>query len=63
MSPNMLLKALTGMMVASVASAHMELSWPYPLRSKLDPNADESKVDYSMTNPLQPDGLLPSTKT
>ncbi|QKX54478.1 uncharacterized protein TRUGW13939_01565 [Talaromyces rugulosus] len=56
MSPNMLLKALTGLMIASVASAHMELSWPYPLRSKLDPNADEGKVDYSMTNPLASDG-------
>lgn len=56
MSPNTLLKALTGLMIASVASAHMELSWPYPLRSKLDPNADEGKIDYSMTNPLSSDG-------
>ena len=37
--------------------AHMEMSWPYALRSKLDPaNAGQSYIDYSMTSPLAADG-------
>ncbi|KAF9882676.1 hypothetical protein FE257_005650 [Aspergillus nanangensis] len=38
------------------AAAHMELSWPYPLRSRFDPQADQSTIDYSMTSPLLADG-------
>ncbi|EXJ94373.1 hypothetical protein A1O1_02767 [Capronia coronata CBS 617.96] len=36
--------------------AHMQLSWPYPLRSPLDPDVPYYEKDYSMTSPLLPDG-------
>jgi len=36
--------------------AHMQMSWPYPFRSPLDPAVPESEKDYSMTSPLLPDG-------
>ncbi|PWY91549.1 hypothetical protein BO94DRAFT_513780 [Aspergillus sclerotioniger CBS 115572] len=32
------------------------MSNPYPIRSPLDPNGDESKKDYSYTNPLSSSG-------
>jgi len=41
---------------APQALAHMEMSWPYPLRSPLDPAVDYSVKDYSMTSPLLADG-------
>ncbi|KAL5360820.1 hypothetical protein BJX96DRAFT_150918 [Aspergillus floccosus] len=41
---------------AQLAAAHMELSWPYPLRSRFDPKTDPSLIDYSMTSPLLADG-------
>jgi hypothetical protein len=34
----------------------MELSWPYPLRSKYNPANNYSIIDYSMTSPLNSDG-------
>jgi hypothetical protein len=48
-----LLSAVIG---SHFAAAHMEMSWPYPLRSRFDPKADASLIDYSMTNPLLADG-------
>ncbi|EHY59273.1 hypothetical protein ABEF92_006369 [Exophiala dermatitidis] len=36
--------------------AHMQLSWPYPLRSPLDPDVPYYEKDYSMTSPLLADG-------
>ncbi|ETI21120.1 hypothetical protein G647_07464 [Cladophialophora carrionii CBS 160.54] len=36
--------------------AHMQMSWPYPLRSPLDPDVLVDDKDYDMTNPLLPDG-------
>lgn len=36
--------------------AHLEMSWPYPLRSKLNPLTPESLIDYSMTSPLEASG-------
>ncbi|KAI5370832.1 hypothetical protein Slin15195_G017050 [Septoria linicola] len=36
--------------------AHMEMSWPWPLHSKYDPQNDYTTIDYSMTAPLSPDG-------
>lgn len=36
--------------------AHMEMSWPYPLRSKYDPTNSYTIIDYSMTSPLVMDG-------
>ncbi|KAK0727664.1 extracellular protein, partial [Lasiosphaeria miniovina] len=41
--------------LASVASAHMEMSYPPPLKSKFNPSSG-SNVDYSMTSPLHADG-------
>ncbi|RMZ77715.1 hypothetical protein DV738_g4213, partial [Chaetothyriales sp. CBS 135597] len=34
----------------------MQMSWPYPLRSPLDPEVKESLKDYDMTSPLRTDG-------
>src|ERR1700742_729511 len=36
--------------------AHMQMSWPYPLRSPLDPTLSWDVKDYSMTNPLNANG-------
>lgn len=36
--------------------AHMQMSWPYPIRSKFDPETSSSLVDYSYTAPLMADG-------
>ncbi|KAI6825924.1 hypothetical protein KC315_g13266 [Hortaea werneckii] len=38
------------------ALCHMEMSWPYPLHSKYNPNANYQTIDYSMTSPLDADG-------
>jgi len=35
---------------------HMEISWPYPLRSKFNPATQQNDIDYSMTSPLNADG-------
>lgn len=35
---------------------HMELSWPYPIRSIYNPANDYTDIDYSMTSPLEADG-------
>lgn len=34
----------------------MEMSWPYPLRSKFNPDTPEGMIDYSMTSPLEASG-------
>jgi hypothetical protein len=39
-----------------LASAHMEMTDPPPLRSKHNPNTGFDGVDYSMTSPLATDG-------
>lgn len=53
----MLFKTVLGLLSAGLVTAHMEMSWPYPLRSKFDPNNNYSDIDYSMTSPLNADGL------
>ncbi|EME49904.1 hypothetical protein DOTSEDRAFT_121984, partial [Dothistroma septosporum NZE10] len=35
---------------------HMEMSWPYPLHSKFDPDNTYDHIDYSITSPLDADG-------
>ncbi|KAF2497559.1 hypothetical protein BU16DRAFT_456589, partial [Lophium mytilinum] len=40
----------------SIASAHMQMSWPYPLRSPLDPLNPPEMKDYNMISPLDPSG-------
>lgn len=47
--------ALLAGLLASTASAHMQMSQPYPIRSPLNKDSDEQK-DYSYTNPLDPSG-------
>lgn len=39
-----------------LASCHMEMSWPYPLRSKFNPQNNYTNIDYSMTTSLFADG-------
>lgn len=34
------------------SNAHMQLSYPPPFRSKLNPYANENTIDYSMTSPI-----------
>jgi hypothetical protein len=46
---------ITFLSIAGIAAAHMEMSWPYPLRSKFDPENDPSVTDYSITNLLNSD--------
>ncbi|KAI9158370.1 hypothetical protein HJFPF1_06364 [Paramyrothecium foliicola] len=41
--------------LASVASAHMEMLFPAPFKSKANPNAGQD-IDYSMVDPLAQDG-------
>ncbi|EGO56821.1 hypothetical protein NEUTE1DRAFT_117496 [Neurospora tetrasperma FGSC 2508] len=41
---------------AQIASAHIEMSYPPPFRSKFNPNADPGSIDYSMTAPLKDTG-------
>lgn len=41
---------------AQIASAHIEMSFPPPFRSKFNPNADPGSIDYSMTAPLKDTG-------
>ncbi|GLI79011.1 hypothetical protein PoHVEF18_007333 [Penicillium ochrochloron] len=42
-------------LLATGASAHMQMMKPYPIRSPLNKDSDENK-DYSYTNPLQTSG-------
>lgn len=46
---------LLGSLLASTATAHMQMSKPYPIRSPLNKDSDGEK-DYSYTNPLQASG-------
>ncbi|KAJ5083390.1 hypothetical protein N7456_012817 [Penicillium angulare] len=47
--------ALVCTLLAGVASAHMQMMKPYPIRSPLNKDA-KGKKDYSYTNPLQASG-------
>lgn len=63
MLPNNLVKAVVGFIIISVASAHIELSWPYPLRSKYNPDTPQDLIDYDMINPLHANGEFGIYKT
>ncbi|OKL62157.1 hypothetical protein UA08_02389 [Talaromyces atroroseus] len=52
----MIMKAAVSLLAIRLASAHIEMNWPYPLRSKYDPDTPTSLIDYSMTDPLKSDG-------
>ena len=43
-------------LLTSTASAHVQMSKPFPLRSNLDPQTPGELRDYDMTAPLQADG-------
>ena len=43
---------------ARLTCAHMEMSWPYPPRSKYDPRNTWKNIDYSMTSPLYTNGMI-----
>lgn len=47
-----------GLLATGFAAAHMEMSWPYPIRSEFDPQNGWNQIDYSMTNPLNADGMF-----
>ncbi|KAK4148505.1 hypothetical protein C8A00DRAFT_47647 [Chaetomidium leptoderma] len=46
---------LTLALLGTTATAHMQMTYPPPLKSKNNPNAG-ADVDYSMTSPLKADG-------
>ncbi|WVW85447.1 hypothetical protein I302_107485 [Kwoniella bestiolae CBS 10118] len=50
---------LSSLLLASVAFAHCQLAWPYPLHSPLNPATPEAIKDYSMTSPLVASGTYP----
>jgi hypothetical protein len=56
MIPQLLPKVFTAFAILSVVSAHIELSWPYPLRSKFNPDSPKDLIDYDMINPLFANG-------
>lgn len=38
------------------ASAHIQMTWPYPLRSKFNPSTPQNLIDYSISSPLAGSG-------
>lgn len=40
----------------AVASAHMEVQYPPPLKSKYNPNTPQADIDYNMVSPLAASG-------
>ncbi len=47
---------LTLALLGTPTTAHMQLTYPPPLRSKSNPNTPTANIDYSMTSPLKTDG-------
>ena len=43
-------------MASRLATAHMEMSYPYPIRSQFDPLNNYTNIDYSNTSPLEGTG-------
>ncbi|KAI9833348.1 MAG: hypothetical protein M1819_003743 [Sarea resinae] len=46
----------TTLALTTSSLAHMQMSWPYPIRSSFDPQNNYTDIDYSMTSPLNSDG-------
>jgi hypothetical protein len=44
------------LLTASFCSAHMEMLWPYPVRSQYDPAIAEAGKDYNLKSPLDANG-------
>lgn len=54
----MLVKSVfAALAAAGMATAHIQMVSPYPIRSEFDPENDWSNIDYSMTSPLDSDGM------
>ena len=51
-----LLLALALALLGTHTTAHMQLTYPPPLKSKSNPNTTPANIDYSMTSPLKTDG-------
>lgn len=49
-------KICSTLLLLTPALCHMEMSWPYPFRSKYNPANDYTNIDYSMTSPLIANG-------
>lgn len=49
-------KTVVALLAAAPALAHMELTYPPPLRSKYNPYHDAATLDYSYTSPLDASG-------
>ncbi|KAB8067225.1 hypothetical protein BDV29DRAFT_200510 [Aspergillus leporis] len=53
----MLFNSVFGILLTcGLTAAHMEMNWPYPMRSQFDPKNKESDIDYDLTSPLESDG-------
>jgi hypothetical protein len=52
----LLLLGISTLLAAPVAQAHMELSHPFPLRSKFDTQNTGANVDYNNMRPLARNG-------
>lgn len=53
----MIFTTVFGLLLTSgLATAHMQLAWPYPLHSALNHKSDPSTIDFSMTSPLESNG-------
>lgn len=50
------LAACSILSLAPQVLAHMEMNWPYAIRSKYNPANNYNDIDYSMTSPLVADG-------
>ena len=57
MAPSHVLKSLVALLsLGTLTAAHMEMSFPPPLKSKFNTNTASGQADYSMTSPLNADG-------
>jgi hypothetical protein len=55
----MLFNSVFGILLTcGLTAAHMEMNWPYPMRSQFDPKNKESDIDYDLTSPLESDGMI-----
>jgi hypothetical protein len=53
---SVLLSSLSSVLLFQNAAAHVEMSQPFPMRSRLDPQVPENLKDYNLKSPLDPSG-------
>ncbi len=51
-----LLPTLLTLLTPTPTAAHMQLTYPPPLKSKFNPHTSPANIDYSLTSPLKGDG-------